>query len=124
MRNELNQFKALFEQVRDLGITMKLPNTQHTSISDNLSVWFDQDYEVVAVYFGDRYGEKVEIVKYSNRDTNYKVTLPIDMTDVELRNLLAISTKEYKQIRINHLKLELELAESELVEPEEELELV
>ena len=123
MRYELNQFKALFEQVRDLGTTMKLPNTQHTSISDNLSVWFDQDYEVVAVYFGDRHCDKVEIVKYSNRDTNYKLTLPIDMTDVELRDLLAISIKEYKQVKVAHLKLELELAESELVELKEELEL-
>jgi hypothetical protein len=115
MRYELNQFKALFEQIRDLGITMKLPNTQHTSISDNLSVWFDRDYEVTAIYFGNAYNEKVEIIKYSNRDNNYKLTLPIDMTDTELNNLLAISTKEYKQVKVTCLMTELELAISKLV---------
>jgi hypothetical protein len=32
MRNELNQFKTLFEQVRGLGILMQLPNDIHTKI--------------------------------------------------------------------------------------------
>jgi hypothetical protein len=114
MRNELNQFKTLFEQVRGLGIVMQLPNQKHTDISEHINVWFDDNYEVTSVTFGKRYHEKVEIMRYSTRDNSYKVSFPIDITDVELYNLFVDVSEEYRKAKINYLKLEL--AELELEE--------
>jgi hypothetical protein len=122
MRNELNQFKTMFEQVRVLGIVQQLPNGKHTSLSDNINVWFDENYEVTSVAFGIRYDEKIEITKYSVRDKSYKVTLPIDITDEELNELIQIVNEEYRKIKIKYLKLELatlEMAESADWEREE-----
>ena len=88
MRNELNQFKALFEQVRWLGILQDLPNDTHTKFSEHITVWFSENHNVTSITFGERYNEKVEIMRYSHRDSSYNVTLPLDITDVELFNLL------------------------------------
>ena len=100
MRNELNTFKTLFEQVRGLGIVMQLPNRQHTTISEHISVWFDENYEVTSVAFGARYNEKVEITKYSVRDSGYKVSIPIDITDEELNELIQVVKEEYRDVKI------------------------
>jgi len=115
MRNQLNTFKTLFEQVRGLGIVMQLPNRQHTSISEHLNVWFDENYEVTAVAFGTKYNEKVEITKYSVRGENYKVSFPIDTTDEELDELIQIVNEEYRVAKVNYLKLELATLEGETV---------
>jgi 4-aminobutyrate aminotransferase-like enzyme len=115
MRNQLNTFKTLFEQVRGLGIVMQLPNRQHTSISEHLNVWFDENYEVTAVAFGTKYNEKVEITKYSVRGENYKVSFPIDITDEELDELIQIVNEEYRVAKVNYLKLELAALEGETV---------
>jgi hypothetical protein len=115
MRNQLNTFKTLFEQVRGLGIVMQLPNRQHTSISEHLNVWFDENYEVTAVAFGTKYNEKVEITKYSVRGENYKVSFPIDITDEELDELIQIVNEEYRVAKVNYLKLELATLEGETV---------
>ena len=115
MRNQLNTFKTLFEQVRGLGIVMQLPNRQHTAISEHLNVWFDENYEVTAVAFGTRYNEQVEITKYSVRGEKYKVSFPIDITDEELDELIQIVNEEYRVAKINYLKLELTALEEEVV---------
>jgi cytidylate kinase len=114
MRNELNQFKTLFEQVRGLGILQNLPNETHTKFSDHITVWYSENHNVTSVTFGERYNEKVEIMRYSTRDNSYKVTFPIDITDIELYNLLVDVSEEYRKAKINYLKLEL--AELELEE--------
>lgn len=114
MRNQLEQFKTSFEQVRGLGILMGLPNDTHSKFSDHITVWFSENHNVTSVTFGERYNEKVEIMRYSHRDDSYKVTLPIDITDVELHNLLVDVSEEYRKAKINYLKLEL--AELELEE--------
>jgi hypothetical protein len=121
MRNELNQFKALFEQVRGLGILQDLPNDTHTKFSDHITVWFSENHNVTSVTFGERYHEKVEIMRYSHRDDNYKVTLPIDITDEELSNLLQTVNEEYRKAKIAYLEMELyKLKEDDLVELERE----
>jgi hypothetical protein len=119
MRNELNSFKTLFEQVRGLGILMQLPNDNHTKFSEHITVWFSENHNVTSVTFGERYDEKVEIMRYSHRDENYKVTFPIDITDVELYNLLVDVNEEYRKAKIAYLEAELSaLKESDLVELE------
>jgi hypothetical protein len=114
MRNQLESFKTLFEQVRGLGILQDLPNDTHSKFSDHITVWFSENHNVTSVTFGERYNEKVEIMRYSHRDNSYKVTLPIDITDEELNNLLQMVNEEYRKAKINYLKLEL--AELELEE--------
>ena len=119
MRNELNSFKTLFEQVRGLGILMQLPNDTHTKFSEHTTVWFSENHNVTSVTFGERYDEKVEIMRYSHRDENYKVTLPIDITDVELYDLLTTVNEEYRKAKIAYLEAELSaLKESDLVQLE------
>jgi hypothetical protein len=119
MRNELNQFKTLFEQVRGLGILQDLPNDTHTKFSEHITVWFSENHNVTSVTFGERYDEKVEIMRYSHRDSSYKVTLPIDITDVELYNLLVDVSEEYRKEKIAYLEAELSaLKESDIVELE------
>jgi hypothetical protein len=121
MRNELNQFKTLFEQVRGLGILMELPNETHSKFSDHITVWFSENHNVTSVTFGERYNEKVEIMRYSHRDEKYKVTLPIDITDEELNNLLQTVNEEYRKAKIAYLEMELyKLKEDDLVELERE----
>jgi len=114
MRNELNQFKTLFEQVRGLGILQNLPNDTYSEFSEHIKIWFADNYDVTSVDFGTRYNEKVEIMKYSSRDNSYKVSLPIDITDVELSNLLIDVNEDYRKAKIAYLKSEL--AELELEE--------
>jgi len=119
MRNELNQFKTLFEQVRGLGILQNLPNDTHSKFSDHITVWFSENHNVTSVTFGERYVEKVEIMRYSHRDENYKVTLPIDITDEELNDLLITVNEEYRKAKIAYLEAELStLKESDLVQLE------
>ena len=119
MRNELNQFKTLFEQVRGLGILQNLPNDTHTKFSEHITVWYSENHNVTSVTFGERYNEKVEIMRYSHRDNGYKVTLPIDITDVELYNLLVDVSEEYRKEKIAYLEAELSaLKESDIVELE------
>ena len=121
MRNELNQFKTLFEQVRGLGILMELPNETHSKFSDHITVWFSENHNVTSVTFGERYNEKVEIMRYSHRDNSYKVTLPIDITDEELNDLLQMVNEEYRKAKIAYLEMELyKLKEDDLVELERE----
>ena len=119
MRNELNQFKTLFEQVRGLGILQNLPNDTHTKFSEHITVWYSENHNVTSVVFGERYNEKVEIMRYSHRDSSYKVTLPIDITDVELYNILVDVNEDYRKAKIAYLEAELSaLKESDLVELE------
>jgi len=119
MRNELNQFKTLFEQVRGLGILMELPNETHSKFSDHITVWYSENYNVTSVTFGERYNEKVEIMRYSTRDENYKVGFQIDITDEELNDLLQTVNEEYRKAKIAYLEMELyKLKEDDLVELE------
>jgi hypothetical protein len=119
MRNELNQFKTLFEQVRGLGILQNLPNETHTKFSDHITVWYSENHNVTSVTFGERYNEKVEIMRYSHRDEKYKVTFPIDITDEELSDLLQMVNEEYRKAKIAYLEAELSvLKESDIVELE------
>jgi hypothetical protein len=121
MRNELNSFKTLFEQVRGLGILQDLPNDTHTKFSEHITVWFSENHNVTSVTFGERYNEKVEIMRYSHRDNSYKVTLPIDITDEELYDLLTTVNEEYRKAKIAYLEAELSaLKESDIVELERE----
>lgn len=121
MRNQLEQFKTSFEQVRGLGILMGLPNETHSKFSDHITVWFSENHNVTSVTFGERYNEKVEIMRYSTRDDNYKVTLPIDITDEELNDLLQMVNEEYRKAKIAYLEMELyKLKEDDLVELERE----
>lgn len=113
MRNELNQFKTLFEQIRGLGVLQNLPNDTHTKFSEHINVWFSENHNVTSVTFGECYNELVEIMKYSFRDTKYKVSLPIDITDVELYNLLVDVNEEYRKSKISYLKSELAKLELE-----------
>lgn len=121
MRNQLNQFKTLFEQVRGLGILMGLPNDTHSKFSDHMTVWFAENHDVTSVKFGERYGESVEITRYSRRHDNYTVTFQIDITDEELNNLLQTVNEEYRKAKIAYLEMELyKLKEDDLVELERE----
>jgi hypothetical protein len=121
MRNELNSFKTLFEQVRGLGILIGLPNETHSKFSDHITVWFAENHNVTSVTFGERYNEKVEIMRYSTRDENYKVGFQIDITDEELNDLLQLVDEEYRKAKIAYLEMELyKLKEDDLVELERE----
>jgi len=121
MRNELNQFKTLFEQVRGLGILQNLPNETHSKFSDHITVWYSENHNVTSVTFGERYNEKVEIMRYSTRDNNYKVGFQIDITDEELNDLLQIVNEEYRKAKIAYLEMELyKLKEDDIVELERE----
>ncbi len=121
MRNQLEQFKTSFEQVRGLGILMGLPNETHSKFSDHITVWFSENHNVTSVTFGERYNEKVEIMRYSTRDDNYKVTLPIDITDEELNDLLQMVNEEYRKAKIAYLEMELfMLKNNDVVELERE----
>lgn len=121
MRNQLEQFKTSFEQVRGLGILMGLPNDTHSKFSDHITVWFSENHNVTSVTFGERYHEKVEIMRYSHRDDSYKVTLPIDITDEELSNLLQMVNEEYRKAKIAYLEMELfMLKNNDVVELERE----
>ena len=119
MRNELNQFKTLFEQVRGLGILMELPNETHSKFSEHITIWLSENNNVTSITFGERYNEKVEIMRYSHRDNSYKVTLPIDITDEELSDLIQMVNEEYRKAKIAYLEMELyKLKEDDLVELE------
>ncbi len=121
MRNQLEQFKTSFEQVRGLGILMGLPNDAHSKFSDHITVWFSENHNVTSVTFGERYNEKVEIMRYSHRDNSYKVTLPIDITDEELNDLLQMVNEEYRKAKIAYLEMELfMLKNNDVVELERE----
>ncbi len=121
MRNQLEQFKTSFEQVRGLGILMGLPNDTHSKFSDHITVWFSENHNVTSVTFGERYYEKVEIMRYSHRDNSYKVTLPIDITDEELNDLLQLINEEYRKAKIAYLEMELfMLKNNDVVELERE----
>jgi acetylornithine/succinyldiaminopimelate/putrescine aminotransferase len=121
MRNELNQFKTLFEQVRGLGILIGMPNDTHSKFSDHITVWYSENHNVTSVTFGERYNEKVEIMRYSTRDNNYKVGFQIDITDEELNDLLQTVNEEYRKAKIAYLEMELyKLKEDDLVELERE----
>ncbi len=121
MRNQLEQFKTSFEQVRGLGILMGLPNDTHSKFSDHITVWFSENHNVTSVTFGERYHEKVEIMRYSHRDNSYKVTLPIDITDEELNDLLQMVNEEYRKAKITYLEMELfMLKNDDVVELERE----
>ena len=119
MRNQLETFKTLFEQVRGLGIVMQLPEG-HNQLSENINLYFAEGTDVTAVDFGKRHNKKVDIMKYSNRDNRYKVSLPIDITDEELNDLLQIVNEEYRKAKIAYLEMELyKLKEDDLVELEQ-----
>jgi acetylornithine/succinyldiaminopimelate/putrescine aminotransferase len=121
MRNRLESFKTLFEQVRGLGILMGLPNDTHSKFSDHINIWFAEDHNVTSVTFGERFHEKLEIMRYSTRNDSYKVTLPIDITDEELSNLLQTANEEYRKAKIAYLEMELfMLKNDDVVELERE----
>jgi transcriptional regulator of heat shock response len=118
MRNQLETFKTLFEQVRGLGIVMQLPEG-HNQLSENINLYFAEGTDVTAVEFGKWHNKKVDIMKYSNRDNNYKVSLPIDITDKELNELIQIVNEEYRKIKLDYLKSEItQLEQTDLVELE------
>ena len=119
MRNELNQFKTLFEQVRGLGILMGLPNDTHSKFSDHMTVWFAENHNVTSVKFGERFDEQLEITRYSSRHDNYTVTFQIDITDEKLYDLLQTVNEEYRKAKIAYLEMELyKLKEDDIVELE------
>ncbi len=121
MRNQLETFKTLFARVRNLGMSQQLPNGTHSHLSENITVWFDEDYDVTSIMFGKRYHETIEIMRYSSRNESYKVTFPIDITDEELNELIVTIEAEYKALQISYLKSELaKLEETDLVELERE----
>jgi uncharacterized SAM-dependent methyltransferase len=70
-------------------------------------VWYSENHNVTSITFGERYNEKVEIMRYSHRDSSYKVTLPIDVTDEQLEELIELVQSEYKQVKIDYLESEL-----------------
>lgn len=101
MRAQLNQIKSLFEQVRGLGIVMRLPEGNHTNLSKNITVYFAKRRNVTDIQFG-RGNEKVEIMKYSLRDTYLRVSFGIDSTDEQLEQLIETVTKEYNEVKIKY----------------------
>lgn len=116
MRNQLETFKTLFEQVRGLGIVMQLPNDSHFRFSDSIQIYFADNYDTTSISFGKRYSDQIEIMKYSVRDSKYKVSLPIDVTDEQLEELIESIQSEYKQVKIDYLESELfMLKESKVV---------
>jgi hypothetical protein len=119
MRNELNQFKTLFEQVRGLGILMGMPNDTHSKFSDHMTVWYSENHNVTSVKFGERFDEQLEITRYSSRHDNYTVTFQIDITDEKLYDLLQTVNVEYRKAKIAYLEMELyKLKEDDVVELE------
>ena len=119
MRNELNQFKTLFEQVRGLGILMGLPNDTHSKFSDHMTVWYSENHNVTSVKFGERFDEQLEITRYSSRHDKYVVTFQIDITDEKLYDLLQTVNVEYRKAKIAYLEMELyKLKEDDVVELE------
>ncbi len=119
MRNQLETFKTLFEQIRGLGIVMQLPEG-HNRLSENISLYFAEGYNVTGVDFGKDYKNQVEIMKYSQRDNNYKVSLPIDITDNSLIQLILTVQSEFMDIKFEYLDSEIEKyrAASDIVELE------
>jgi len=119
MRNELNQFKTLFEQVRGLGILMGMPNDTHSKFSDHMTVWYSENHNVTSVKFGERFDEQLEITRYSSRHDKYVVTFQIDITDEKLNDLLQTVNVEYRKAKIAYLEMELyKLKEDDVVELE------
>lgn len=108
MRNQLETFKTLFEQVRGLGIVMQLPNDIHTQLAKNINVYFAENYNVTSVTFGDRYEQQVEIMKYSIRDEKYKVSFPIDITDEQLIELIERVKVGFMTVKFEYLDREIE----------------
>ncbi len=119
MRNQLETLKSLFEQVRGLGIVMQLPQ-EHNRLSKNINLYFAEDYNVTAIDFGNDYIKRVEIMKYSTRDNNYKVSFPIDITDELLNELIEIVKREFMDVKFAYLDSEIEKhrAASDVVELE------
>jgi hypothetical protein len=115
MRNQLDQLKSLFNDIRVLGVNKNLPNGQHTQLSPNITIWFAENHDVTAIQFGERYIEKVEIMKYSHKDARYKVSLAIDITDEELEQLIETITNEYKKLKVDWLKEQLTELETEVL---------
>jgi acetylornithine/succinyldiaminopimelate/putrescine aminotransferase len=107
MRNQLETFKTLFEQVRGLGIVMQLPNESNFKFSNNIQIYFADNYDTTSISFGDRYSDQLEIMKYSARDNSYKVSFPLNVTDEQLEELIEVVQSEYKQIKIDYLESEL-----------------
>jgi hypothetical protein len=107
MRNQLETFKTLFEQIRGLGIVMQLPEG-HNRLSENISLYFAEGYEVTGVDFGKWHNKRVDIMKYSNLDTNYKVSFPIDITDEALTELIVAVQSEFMDIKFAYLDSEIE----------------
>jgi len=119
MRNELNQFKTLFEQVRGLGILMGMSNDTHSKFSDHMTVWYSENHNVTSVKFGERFDEQLEITRYSSRHDKYVVTFQIDITDEKLYDLLQTVNVEYRKAKIAYLEMELyKLKEDDVVELE------
>lgn len=107
MRNQLETFKTLFEQVRGLGMVMQLPNDAHTQLAKNINVYFAENYNVTSVTFGDHYEQQVEIMKYSIRDEKYKVSFPIDITDEQLIELI-------ERVKVGFITVKFEYLDSEI----------
>ena len=119
MRNQLETLKTLFEQIRGLGIVMQLPDGHH-QLSENISLYFAEGANVTGVDFGKRNDKRVDIMKYSNRDNNYKVSFPIDITDYSLIDLILTVQSEFMDVKFAYLDSEIEKyrAASDVVELE------
>lgn len=119
MRSELETFKTLFEQIRGLGIVMQLPEG-HNRLSENISLYFAEGTNVTGVDFGKWNDKRVDIMKYSNRDNNYKVSFPIDITDNSLIQLILTIQSEFMDVKFAYLDSEIEKyrAASDIVELE------
>ena len=101
MRNQLEQFKTLFDQVRGLGIVMKLPNGNHTELSKNINVWFAENYNVTGICFG-KYDDKIEFMRYSRNDTYIKVSFDYNITDEKLQEVFETVTSEYNEVKMKY----------------------
>ena len=88
MRNQLETFKTLFEQVRGLGIVMQLPNDSHFKFSDSIQVYFADNYDTTSISFGKRYSDQVEICKSS-------FTKYASPSLVHLTTIVIISTPDF-----------------------------
>ena len=115
MRNQLETFKTLFEQIRELGISKQLPNNDHTSLSKNIKLYFAENYEVTSVTFGTDYDNQIDIMKYSLHDSKYKVSFMIDSTDEKLDELINTVTAEFKPLKIEWLKEQIAELETEVL---------
>jgi hypothetical protein len=114
MKNELETFKTLFEQVRGLGIVMQLPNDNHIELSRNIKVYFAGNYNVTSISFG-RGDQQVEIMKYSTNDSYLKVSLDINSTEESLQDLIQIVNEEYRDVKIKWYTEEIETLKGETV---------